>query len=452
MRRFFLVFVLAPLLIGFPTHSASAAQPSNARPASSTTPTSFDELLYWTGSMAERTSDCAFNPDKLSLCIEEVYIDGRKLEYKVNDDLRNVNTGYIQVHGWPQYFTCWAPTWPKPITNAPNGDLRLNQLCSYTQFSVYFRDFQQLISESTQPKLTVKVRKMKGNFPGTNLGYLHSVGPVHEFIPASETNEYATFTISPGLSYGGRFNLTLHNYEAPEYAPGRPSWGYTFFLATTKVNGVYSMNSGFEMLPEAHGSWEATNAEQWGFYGDYKTPEYAIRIAGPHYHFKADPSEPDVLNTSWFSSYMPRALVQRQFGITPEQANETNIEVTRSVGKNPTQLPSTFTATPDGLLIQTDGITFSKPVISIRRKIAVKRNKSLSAASIINAAGIPKSERRTARIQTNPCRNSRKGCTTTNSKFIFTKKGTYTFSVSYRTRDARKKPLVKRSRVTVTVN
>ena len=445
MRRFLLIFVLAPLLIGFPTHSASAINTSYQ------SPTSIDEILYWTGSNGTTTSDCAFDPGRQSVCVDEVYLDGRKLEYKTTEEVRSL-LGYVQVYGYPGSFQCWAPTWRKSNPYVSDDVVRVREQCSYTQFHVHFSNQDQLITATVQPKLTVKVRKIRGDFPGTHLGYLHTVGPVHEYIPTSDTNEHATFTISPGLTYGGWFNLTLQNYEAPEYAQSPPRWSYDFFLATTKVNGVFDMSTGFEMLPEAHGSWEASNAAQWGFYGDYKTPEYAIRVAGPHYHYKADPSEPDVLNTSWFSSYMPRALVQRQFGITPEQANETNIEVTRSVGRNPTQLPSTFTATEAGLLIQTDGITFSKPVISIRRKIVVKRNKSLSPASIINAAGIPKSERRTARIQTNPCRNSRKGCTTANSKFIFRKKGTYTFSVSYRTRDARKKPLVKRSRITVRVN
>ena len=352
----------------------------------------------------------------------------------------------------PSYFQCWAPSWRIPKAFDSNAQTVNAEMCSYTQFSVSFSQ-HNLISETVQPRLTFKIRKMKGDFPGTHLGFLNSVGPVHEFTPTSNTNEFATISISPGLSYsaGFRFNLELHNYTPPEIAQSAPQWRYDFFLATAKVNGPFNMSSGFEMLPESSGAWDATNASSWGFFGDYRTPEYAVRIAGPHFHYKADPSEPDVLNTSWFSTYLPRALVIRQFGITPEQANENNLQVTRSVGRTPTQLPSTFTATEAGLLIQTDGITFSKPVISIKRKIVVKRNKSRSTTSIINAAGIPKSERRSARIVTNPCRNSRKGCTTAKSKFIFRKKGTYTFTVSYKSRDARKKSITKHSRVTVRV-
>jgi hypothetical protein len=320
---------------------------------------------------------------------------------------------------------------------------------------VYFPSEGSKPSETFQPKLTIKVRKMMGTFPGTHLGFLHSSGPVHDFVPTSETNEHATLTISPGLVVdGGGFNLSLQDTQQPEFAQSPSRWQYGFFLASGKVTGTYDLlwGTGFEILPESFGAWQATNASSWGFFGDYRTPDYAIRVAGPHFKYKVNPSDPDELNTAWFTAYMPRALVQRQFGLTPEQANESNIEVTRSVGKNPTQLPSTFTATTSGLLIETEGITFSAPVVSIKRKINIKRNKRMAPSSIINAAGIPGNQRASARIIVNPCRSSRKGCFFANSRFVFTKKGAYRFTVSYKSRDGRKKSIVNRSRVTVRVS
>jgi hypothetical protein len=448
VRRFLLVILLAPVLVGFPTPPVSA----NDSAAPST-----EGILYWTGSAADQQTECAANPDRLSSCVDEVYLGARKLEYRTKEELaamvgQNFSSiyNYIQVIKHTSEFRCWSPTWPITRNHVQPPT---NEVCSYSQFSIQF--FNNVLRDTSvdKPTLTVKVRKIKGDHPASHLGFLHSTGPVHEFIPTTATNEFATVTMSPGFVVGGKgsFNTSLQTLDIPEYARNEGSWTYGFFLATSNVTGFFDMNSGFEMLPESSGAWQASNASAWGFFGDYWKPDYAIRVTGPHFKYKANPSDPDVLNTAWFTAYMPRALVQRKFGITPEQANETTLSVTRSVGRNPTQLPSIFTATKKGLLIETDGITFSKPAITISRRVQVKNRKSLSVKNIVASAGIPKRDRGSARISSSPCRSSQRNCSVSKGRVTFTKPGRYVFQVTYTTKDARKRAVQRRHQVTVRV-
>jgi hypothetical protein len=463
MRRLLLIFVLAPLLIGFPTPQVSAGNISYVRM------NSFDEVLYWTsddihtGQTFRETVGCRLNPDKLWACIEEISLNGRTLEYRPYEEFRtlqnssatwttqNPSAQYLHVYGSGTSFACWAPTWPEKISQPV---VPINEQCSYRQYNVSFNGNFVWGTEDENPHLTIKVRKVKGKHPASHLGFLHAQGPVHEFIPTSDTDEFATLTISPGLSTGsGSFNTNLQTLDMPEYAWSGPTWKYGFFLATLKVTGAFenAQNIGFEMLPESRGAWQATNAESWGFYGEYWKPDYAIRVAGPHFQYKVNPTDPDVLNTAWFSAYLPRNLVQRQFGLTPERANENTLTVTRSVGRTPTQLPSTFSVVGDGLLIKTDGITFSKPAITIARRISIKKRQRMSVKNIIASAGIPKRNRGTARISSSPCRSSKKNCSITRGKVTFTKPGRYRFQIVYNTIDARKRPLQRRHQVTVRV-
>jgi hypothetical protein len=470
VRRFLLVLVLAPVLVGFPTPHTTASTNASFVASSNNRHNSFDNVLYWTSDQYFPENNfysavsCALNPDKLWPCINEVFLDGRKLEYRPyseyvsaqQNDLMSITsqsaTTYVTINGSGASFRCWAPTWPV-INTYPV--VRVNEQCSYRQYNVNFNGNFPWTSSAELPKLTFTVRKIKGSHPASHLGFLHSTGPVHEFIPTTLTNEFATVTMSPGFVVGGMgsFNTSLQTLDIPEYPWNEGSWTYGFFLATSNVTGYFESmgNVGFEMLPESSGAWQASNASAWGFFGDYWKPDYAIRVAGPHFKYKANPSDPDELNTAWFTAYMPRALVQRKFGIAPEQANETTLSVTRSVGRNPTQLPSTFTASEKGLLIETDGITFSKPAITISRRVQVKNRKSLSVKNIIASAGIPKRDRSSARISSSPCRPSQKNCSVSKGRVTFMKRGRYVFQVTYTTKDARKRAVQRRHQVTVRV-
>lgn len=446
MRRFLIIFVLAPLLIGFPTANIAALGSSSQ----------VDKILYWTGSNADQRTECAANTERLSSCVDEVYLDDRKLEYRTKEELAVINdqtptslANFIQVVKSTSEFRCWAPNWPliKSVVQPP-----ANELCSYSQFYIYFTSGILDDESIEKPRLTVKVRKIKGDHPVTHLGFLHSRGPVHNFTPTSSNNEHASVTISPGLGYGeGEFTTDLQTSVEPEYAPQPARMNYGFFLVTGNVSGAFDMNDGFEVLPESRGAWQASNASKWGFFGDYSTSDYAIRVAGPHFQYKVNPADSNELNTSWFTAYMPRALVQRQFGIAPEQANESTLNVTRSVGKSPTQLPSTFSILGDGLLIETTGITFSKPVISIARRIQLRKNQRISVKNLIASAGIPRSSRQRARIVSTSCKSARRNCTVTNSSIHFKKPGRYVFIVSYSTRDARKRVIIRRNKTIIRV-
>lgn len=439
-----------PVLIGFPMPQASADD-SNF---------SFDDVLYWTSDMYTENFfyagvGCALNPDKLWPCVHDVALNGRPLEYLPHTNLSPnspLNNKTVTVFGSGSSFSCWAPTWParsvKPITP-------LNEQCSYRQYNISIPGTFSDLSLVELPQLTLNVRKINGTHPASHLGFLHASGPVHEFIPTSDTNEFATITMSPGFIVGGSgsFSTNLQTLDVPEYSGDRGGWSYSVFLATSKVSGYFENrdNIGFEMLPESIGAWQASNAANWGFFGDYWKPDYAVRVAAPHFKYKANPSDPDELNTAWFTAYLPRALVQRQFGLTPAQANETNLSVTRSVGRNPTQLPSTFTVLDNGLLISTDGITFSKPAITISRRIEIKRRRKMTVDNIVAATGVPRRSRSTARISSSPCRSSKKNCVISQGKVKFNKRGRYVFRVTYSTKDARKRTVQRTHQVTVRV-
>lgn len=438
MRQYVLInVILLSLFSGVAPTSASTDSPQY----------SLDNVEYWTSSSSTVPMACNPNEPATQLCISEVFLGDRKLIL----DTANQSTRHNRVNLYQSLstFNCWSPTWPQPSSfTAPKE----NEKCVYVSYTFTFFDHGVRLENPTTP-ITVKFRKMASSHPATNVGFLSSIGPVKEFIPASTSSEMGSATILPGLTYsypGSHFNAFVHTLTINERELSPPRWEYGLFLATGRT-AQYTNTGGFEIIPESHGTWQATNSQYWGFYGDYWKPDYAIRVAGPHFHYKENANDPDVLNTSWFTTFLPRAFIARQFGLTPENANETNIAVMRSVGKNPTQLPSVFTPQPDGLIIETTGITFSKPVIAVTRKLQLKKNQSLSTKKIIAAAGIPVKDRKTAQITKHPCRKWRNNCVASRTRFSFTSKGRYTFSISYTTLDSRKRQVRQTNEVTVRV-
>jgi hypothetical protein len=76
------------------------------------------------------------------------------------------------------------------------------------------------------------------------------------------------------------------------------------------------------------------------------------------------------------------------FGLTPDQANAVTLPVKRTARDGSTVPVTEYIPTADGLLVSTTGIGFSIPTMTVQRILVVKRNQTLSANSLLKAAGV----------------------------------------------------------------
>lgn len=136
------------------------------------------------------------------------------------------------------------------------------------------------------------------------------------------------------------------------------------------------------------GAWMHTDAFMFGMTSaDRLSGAAQMKIAGPHFQTPAN-GVTDALNLSYFHVYMPSKLLMTTFGLRPNEANAQTLPVTRTVGAATTVPITEYVPVEGGLLIQTSGIGFSTPLLSVRRVLVVKKNKKITADTIIRAAGV----------------------------------------------------------------
>jgi len=212
------------------------------------------------------------------------------------------------------------------------------------------------------------------------------------------------------------------------------------------------------------GGWVDTNASVFGlastdrFTGaaqlkiaapHFKVPEFeTVRTANPCPHIPSIcgnlpagtwgytestiPKNPDgqrELNLAYFRMHMSAGYLRNSFGLTPAEANATTLPVRRTMGSETTAPITTYTPSATGLLVDSQGIGFSAPVMTVSRVLTVKRNKSVTASAIIKAAGLTaatKFDAPTVRL------NTKAGMGRLGKNFRFTKKGEVSVTVRYK--------------------
>ena len=171
------------------------------------------------------------------------------------------------------------------------------------------------------------------------------------------------------------------------------------------------------------GGWVDTNASVFGLAStDRFTGAAQLKVAAPHYKLpdyetsrtaNACPHVPTIcagvpagswgytetttlknpdaakeLNLAYFRMFMSSGFLMNSFGLKPAEANAKTLSVKRTLGAESTMPQTTYTPSATGLLVDSQGIGFSAPVMSVSRVLPVKRGKTVTAAAIIKAAGV----------------------------------------------------------------
>ena len=138
---------------------------------------------------------------------------------------------------------------------------------------------------------------------------------------------------------------------------------------------------------KSRGGWVDTDASIFGLTStDRFTGAAQLKIAGPH--FKTAVNGVNDLNLANFRMYLPSPYLMNSFGLTPDQANAVTLPVKRTARDGSTVPVTEYIPSADGLLVSTTGIGFSTPTMTVQRVLVVKRNQTLSANSLLKAAGV----------------------------------------------------------------
>lgn len=212
------------------------------------------------------------------------------------------------------------------------------------------------------------------------------------------------------------------------------------------------------------GGWVDTNASVFGlastdrFTGaaqlkiaapHFKVPEYeTVRTPNPCPHIPSicgnlpagtwgytetttlkNPDGQKELNLAYFRMFMASGYLMNSFGLAPSEANATTLPVRRTMGTETTAPVTTYTPSTSGLLVDSQGIGFSAPVMTVSRVLTVKRNKTVTASAIVKAAGLTTAVKfgtPTVRL------NTKAGMGRLGRNFRFTKKGEVSVTVRYK--------------------
>ena len=178
----------------------------------------------------------------------------------------------------------------------------------------------------------------------------------------------------------------------------------------------------------SRGGWVDTDASVFGLTStDRFTGAAQLKIAGPHFRLPVNGSQD--LNLSYFRMFLPSAYLEASFGLTPQQANATTLPVRRTVGAGSTVPDTQYVPSSTGLLVNTTGIGFSIPTVSVQRVLVVKKNKKISADAILRAAGVLQTKKfGSAKIAV----STKNGMRYSAKRYTFSKVKTLTVVIKYR--------------------
>jgi hypothetical protein len=334
-------------------------------------------------------------------------------------------------------------------------------------------------------EVTINFRRQPGDDPTARVGALISNGAVKSFTPAAPgLRDVATIVVSPTTTYDAMLNATscsgwvpaIDLCVIPEKANSVTSNRVVVFLLPGFRNSIVPPE---ELLdgcvkdlanncvvnvfdPTSIGGWMDTDAPIFGLSStDRLTGAAQLKIAGPH--FQADQWESittknscpwtqdvcagspitdwgsttkmvkknteSVLNLSMFRAFIPSAYLMNSFGLTPAQVNATTLPVRRTTTESSTIPNTTYTPVEGGIRIDTAGIGFSVPTISMSRVLTVRKGAKVSATTLIKAAGISQAKRfgKISVVTT-----KKNGATKSGTNYRFGLKKTITLSLKYK--------------------
>lgn len=180
------------------------------------------------------------------------------------------------------------------------------------------------------------------------------------------------------------------------------------------------------------GGWVDTSASVFGLAStDRFTGAAQLKVAGPHFKAAATPggAASTDLNLATFRMFLPTEFLRLSFGLTPAQANAATLPVRRTLGTSSTAPATVYNPVEGGLRVDTTGIGFSVPTVTMQRVLVVKRGKKVTASSILSAAGVASSSQfGAAKIAlTKGSGMAKKG-----SRYVFSKARTVKVTVTYR--------------------
>jgi len=272
----------------------------------------------------------------------------------------------------------------------------------------------------------------------TQMGIAGSNGRITSFVPSVQngnvmhievsnpTRKYADYT---GTGESGRCGWWSSMIENCSLASSTTDISYDpkFFFYPAPLKNIRMTNDDVvEPNPNGIGGYFSTNAQHIGLSSvDFKTGAYGVTIAGPH------ESHLGGLNDAFFENYWPAAYLMDNFGITPEQANASTLPVSRILSKASSALPTTYLATPTGLILSSEGITFSTPTVSTRRILLASTTRTVRRPDIIAAAGL-KNIKNPSEITISAAKKARGLLIISKSGVRFTKRGTFDLSLIFK--------------------
>jgi hypothetical protein len=276
-----------------------------------------------------------------------------------------------------------------------------------------------------------------------------SNGAVKSFIPAAPgLRDVATIVVSPTLTQNAMLNATscsgwvpaIDLCVIPEKANSASANRVVVFLLPGFRNSIVPPDELVDGCvtdlannclvnvfdPTGLGGWMDTDASIFGLASaDRLTGAAQLKIAGPHYQMDQTeevsrtaipcPNIPSIcgsrtgewgytvntivkntepiLNLSTFRAFIPSAYLMNSFGLTPAQVNATTLPVRRTTTDSSTIPNTTYLPVEGGVRIDTTGIGFSVPTISMSRVLTVRKGAKVSATTLIKAAGLYKARK-----------------------------------------------------------
>ena len=348
-------------------------------------------------------------------------------------------------------------------------------------------------------EVTINFRRQPGDHPTARVGALISNGAVKSFTPAAPgLRDVATIVVSPTTTYDAMKGSSscsgwapaIDLCDIPEKATSVTSNRVVVFLLPGFRNSIVPPE---ELLdgcvkdlannclvnvfdPSGLGGWMDTDASIFGLSStDRLTGAAQLKIAGPHYQLDQSPQTEEVsrtanpcpyissicgdrtglwgytvttivknaepiLNLSMFRAFIPSAYLMNSFGLTPAQVNATTLPVRRTTTESSTIPNTTYTPVEGGIRIDTTGIGFSVPTISMSRVLTVRKGAKVSATTLIKAAGISQAKKfgKISVVTT-----KKNGATKSGTNYRFGLKKTITLSLKYK--PSKKAPLTTRT-------
>lgn len=310
------------------------------------------------------------------------------------------------------------------------------------------------VAPDTEP--TDPIMSISFSLSGTDSSFTSGIGlvlanaPVKSFVPSSAQQPAASFELGrPESRTGGRdadgrlksssqcgwlMFYGIENCE-PAHRVDTVNRSLSFFLFPSASVPDPASSGKPLVLEDGAGTHISTNAQGVGIPStNGVTGVYALQLIGPHFACGYEDSnrtqcndliapppglstalwtcpptcppktdadfpwvwvnEPTSLNKAYIEWYWPSGFLKRNFGLDPSAASNETLIIERTVKKTANLMRSRYTPLEKGLLVRSDDITFSAPVVSVRRQLVVSRTSTLHTSrlrALLGQALIPKS-------------------------------------------------------------